>query len=261
MDWGLALDVSERGTGFRRALPRSELDSISGTPAYMAPEMALGLGAAQGPWTDVYLLGAILHELLGGRPPHKSDSIIGLPAPVCGVPPAGVRKPCAQRTGRHLPPRSGQRTRQRYADVLSFKRELEAFLKHRESLVLTEEASKEAQALSVILPKAPPLTSHPTVLRPLHQAGRALRTGPGIVARQYHRQDSTARHVAGLCRSGAEGRRLGLGGSPSGAQAGQRSVSCWRVSERRGRRCSARSGWSAVCEPGFKRPRHRSFCA
>ncbi|MFF5101417.1 serine/threonine-protein kinase [Streptomyces sp. NPDC000134] len=47
-----------------------------GTPAYMAPEQAMG--GAVGPYTDLYALGVLLHELIGGDVPFAGSTALGV---------------------------------------------------------------------------------------------------------------------------------------------------------------------------------------
>ena len=70
MDWGLALAT----TGFRHAEFITGEESLGGTPAYMAPEMITGPFELIGPTSDIYLLGAILFEIITGLRPHHGTT-------------------------------------------------------------------------------------------------------------------------------------------------------------------------------------------
>lgn len=75
-DWGIAVATEEHAGG--RYPLASEATLIVGTPAYMAPEMLDPANSPIGPWTDVYLLGSVLYELLAQRPPHFGESMLSL---------------------------------------------------------------------------------------------------------------------------------------------------------------------------------------
>ncbi|MBL8800018.1 MAG: protein kinase [Planctomycetia bacterium] len=71
MDWGLAASV-----GNPRARPLSANNILSGSPAYMAPEVAGCLLEQIGKASDIYLLGGILFEIVTGLRPHDGATLL-----------------------------------------------------------------------------------------------------------------------------------------------------------------------------------------
>jgi formylglycine-generating enzyme required for sulfatase activity len=83
-DFGLARRLDTSG--------QTRTGAILGTPSYMAPEQAEGQGKQAGPPADVWALGAILYELLTGRPPFRAATDLDTLMQVVSQEPVPVRR-------------------------------------------------------------------------------------------------------------------------------------------------------------------------
>ncbi len=144
LDWGIAVATHDDGTG--RFPLASDATQMAGTPCYMAPEQLGGEHPHIGPWTDVYLVGAMLFELIAGRPPHEDSDLRAILASVLRstpeVPPSTPPE-LADIVRRAMAPAPADR----FASVEALQLALEGFLRHRGSRHLTVRADEAARAM------------------------------------------------------------------------------------------------------------------
>jgi serine/threonine protein kinase len=74
-DFGLAKILDSR-SGEAPTAAQTQTGQVLGSPSYMAPEQAAGRTRDIGPATDVYSLGAILYEMVCGRPPFQGATAL-----------------------------------------------------------------------------------------------------------------------------------------------------------------------------------------
>jgi len=129
MDWGLAVSVN-----------RTHRCSMGGTPAYMAPEMAAGPFEDVCIRSDVYLLGAILFEVLVGKPPHTGKDIMK-----CLFAAAKNSIRSTDVTGELMDiamKAMSTRIRERYASAADFQAAIRNYQSHSESLAMQTRADE-----------------------------------------------------------------------------------------------------------------------
>jgi serine/threonine protein kinase len=131
LDWGISLVLHEDP-------PNKEL---VGTLAYLAPEMVQG-STAISKQTDVYLLGASLHEVLTGSVKHPgtireaiSSALESSPFVYPGNIPEELGEICNK--AMHVDPK------ERYESALAMREALSSFLRHRNSIDLSDTAQQK----------------------------------------------------------------------------------------------------------------------
>ncbi len=140
MDWGLAVSKIDRG----RAEPLDNTNAKAGTPAYMAPEMARGELDKIGPASDIYLLGAMLFEILTGRRPHGGRNVY-----ICLMAAAeNLFQPTDRADSLMQVAYKAMATdpADRHASVKAFQEDIREVLAHTESLNLVKNAEASLEA-------------------------------------------------------------------------------------------------------------------
>lgn len=137
MDWGIAVSITKD--------PDQPWASIAtgpaGTPAYMAPEMAAHNPSELGVVSDIYLLGAVLYEMVTGTPPHPRTGDTGkalLAAAANEIIPttrSGELIDIARRA-------MATDLNDRYQSVQELQDALREYQSHRESIQLSESADQ-----------------------------------------------------------------------------------------------------------------------
>lgn len=143
VDWGLAVSLKEDAM-----LPLArDANILAGTPRYMAPEMAAVRADSLSERTDIFLLGAILHEVVTEHAPYEAKSVIEQlvlafechkQAYGAGVP-QGIAEICARAMAYN--------SEDRYESVDELRRDVRSFLQHRSSRTLADEADARANSL------------------------------------------------------------------------------------------------------------------
>ena len=137
MDWGLAHPLK----GFRKSRSITDAASMGGTPAYMAPEMATGPIGKICPASDIYLLGAILYEILTGNPPHIAKN-----AMKCLMAAARNEIAPTDKTGELIDiafKSMATEPKDRYQDVKGLQAAIRDYQSHSESILLSTRAEDD----------------------------------------------------------------------------------------------------------------------
>ena len=137
MDWGLAFPTAE----FKKRESICQVHGMGGTPAYMAPEMATGPLDTISYASDIYLLGAILYEIVNGYPPHRGGTTQQclVAAMKNYIEPAKIEHELNAIATKALHTSPDKR----YGSVKAFQSAIRNYLDHEKSLKLTERAKEQ----------------------------------------------------------------------------------------------------------------------
>ena len=148
LDWGIAVSLREDSEG--RLPLASDVREIAGTLCYMAPEMLDQNGARLSPRTDVYLLGAVLYEIVMGKPPHGGTTMLEVLHEVALSEPA-FDESAPEELVAICKRAMARAPEDRFATAEELRLAISAFLEHRGSADLARRARERMAELEQIL--------------------------------------------------------------------------------------------------------------
>lgn len=136
LDWGIATKLE--------ATSRTD-EPIVGTPVYMAPEMVLGRGLDAR--TDVYLVGATLHEVLTGMPRHAGANLSQVARAAMLSEPFAYGPDVPEELARLCNRATARDPAKRPESAAALREEIALFLRHRAARAIADAARERVGAL------------------------------------------------------------------------------------------------------------------
>ncbi|MAA80652.1 MAG: hypothetical protein CL916_15455 [Deltaproteobacteria bacterium] len=139
LDWGIALQ--------KEKMNLETENKIIGTINYMAPEMLLGKTEFITEQTDIFLLGASLHEIVTGKPRHTEVTFKKLMREIEISAPFDYRALNAQQIGEIINKACAPKPQDRYRSVKEVRLALESYLEQQQARKIEKAAEEELQNL------------------------------------------------------------------------------------------------------------------
>jgi len=145
IDWGIAVPVDRYGL--------YSSPGFSGTPAYAAPEMC-HRKASLSRRTDVYLLGALLHELITGMPRHRGTSLGDVLLSAARSEPFEYDASVPRELVRICHGAMNREPSARFSSVAELREALEGYIEQRASAAILEAGDRLVEELEELLARS-----------------------------------------------------------------------------------------------------------
>jgi eukaryotic-like serine/threonine-protein kinase len=149
LDWGIA--VALEGGESDRLPAAADVYQVAGTPAYMAPEMAAADPESIGVHSDIYLLGAVLYEVLTGDMIHPGRDVVEVLAHAYLSPPVFFGPEVLPELADVCRTATATEPKDRYPTAAALRQALVEVRRHRASIELAAHASERLGALERLL--------------------------------------------------------------------------------------------------------------